>query len=503
MAFRSIRWRLQAWYGLILVAVLFALGLVAYQLQRGRIYHQIDDELARRVGELASAFRQPLPPEGRGGIPDNPDFRRRFPPRDEEGPPPEDEPPPSGLGPRPRPGGAPEAGEMIRRGGPFRLGPRQARLFDQGDTNGFYFVIWTRQQELARATNAPSEIARPLQTASAGPHAVTRGIHREAAVTLPSGETVLAGRSIVIEQAELRHTAWTLAGVGLLVLALGLAGGWWVSSVAIRPIRIISTTARKIAEGDLAQRINVTETESELGGLAAVLNSTFTRLENAFNEQKQFTADAAHELRTPVAVILTQTQSVLNRERSGTEYRETLEACQRAAQRMKRLIESLLELARFDAGQQPIKDAPLDLAAVATESVELVRPLAAERKVTVTSHLPPMPCRGDSDRLGQVVTNLLTNAIQYNREGGRVSITGSSTKGIAQVTIEDTGTGIPPADLPQVFKRFFRGDQSRTGGRNGLGLAISKAIVDAHGGTIEVSSQEGKGSAFTIKLPAN
>ena len=131
------------------------------------------------------------------------------------------------------------------------------------------------------------------------------------------------------------------------------AGGWF--RAALRPIDDISAAAVKISAGDLSQRINVAEAESELGQLAAVLNSTFARLETAFAQQKQFAADAAHELRTPVSVILTQTQTALNREREAAEYKQTVEACQRAAQRMRKLIESLLALARLDAGQEVLK----------------------------------------------------------------------------------------------------------------------------------------------------
>ncbi|HEX5398329.1 MAG TPA: histidine kinase dimerization/phospho-acceptor domain-containing protein, partial [Verrucomicrobiae bacterium] len=148
----------------------------------------------------------------------------------------------------------------------------------------------------------------------------------------------------------MKMTAWRFAGFGAIILVFGLAGGGWFVSRAMRPIENISSAATKISAGDLSQRINLAETESELGQLAAVLNSTFARLDAAFAQQKQFASDAAHELRTPVSVILTQTQTALTRERAAAEYRETVEACQRAAQRMRKLIRALLELARLDAG---------------------------------------------------------------------------------------------------------------------------------------------------------
>ena len=253
----------------------------------------------------------------------------------------------------------------------------------------------------------------------------------------------------------------------------------------------------------MSQRINVAETESELGRLAAVLNSTFARLDAAFEQQKQFASDAAHELRTPVSVILTQTQTALGRERQAAEYRETVEACQRAAQRMRKLIRELLELAQLDAGQERMKRLRFDFAKTIADCIELTQPLAAESGVNLVSELPPLEITGDPERLAQVVTNLLTNAVQYNKPGGEVRVKLKLENGLAVLTVADTGQGIAAKDLPRVFGRFFRADESRTGAGNaGLGLAISKAIIEAHGGTIEVASEKDAGTTFTVRLPA-
>jgi two-component system OmpR family sensor kinase len=253
----------------------------------------------------------------------------------------------------------------------------------------------------------------------------------------------------------------------------------------------------------LSQRINVAEAESELGQLAAVLNATFARLEAAFAQQQQFTSDAAHELRTPVSVMLTQAQAALNRERTAPEYRETVEACQRAAQRMRKLIESLLALTRLDAGQEVLKRLRFDFSKTVSDCVELVKPMAEERGIKISTALEPVEITGDSERLAQVVTNLLTNAIQYNRAEGAVNVTLELQNGFAVLTVADSGAGIPPEDLPRVFERFYRAEKSRTGaGNSGLGLAISKAIVEAHGGGIEVSSELDRGTIFTVRLAA-
>ena len=310
---------------------------------------------------------------------------------------------------------------------------------------------------------------------------------------------------------ELKMARLKLVGFGGIILFFGLAGGWWFVSRALRPIENISAAAVKISAGDLSQRINVAEAESELGKLASVLNSTFARLDAAFAQQKQFASDAAHELRTPVTVILTQTQTALNRERSPAEYRETIAACQRAAQRMRKLIHALLELARLDAGQEQMKRLRFDFSSAVNECVALIKPIAGERGVKIVSELAPVEITGDAERLAQAVTNLLTNAIQYNKPEGGVRVKLASQGGLAVLTVSDTGSGISPEDLPHVFKRFYRGDKSRTGGppspgfgaagNAGLGLAIAKAIVEAHGGAIEVSSTERAGTTFTVRLP--
>ncbi|HTA95329.1 MAG TPA: histidine kinase dimerization/phospho-acceptor domain-containing protein, partial [Verrucomicrobiae bacterium] len=270
-------------------------------------------------------------------------------------------------------------------------------------------------KEIARGGNVqPFEKALPGDSANQPgnppkpPSAQIVGETYLISVRVPSGENVLLGCSIEQELKELHLTALKLAGFGGIILFFGLAGGWWFVSRALRPIENISAAAVKISAGDLSQRINVAEAESELGKLAAVLNSTFARLESAFAQQKQFASDAAHELRTPVAVILTQTQTALNRERDAASYKETVEACQRAAQRMRKLIKSLLELARLDAGQEKLKRLQFDFSKTVEDCVELIRPIAEERRVKIISELEPLEISGDSERLAQVVTNLLT-----------------------------------------------------------------------------------------------
>jgi heavy metal sensor kinase len=320
------------------------------------------------------------------------------------------------------------------------------------------------------------------------------------------GECALVGRSLTVDWSNSRRFGWWLALAGLAVLALGLGSGGWLVSRAIRPVEDISAAASRISAGNLAERIPVKDEGSELGRLARVLNSTFARLEAAFAQQKQFTADASHELRTPLAVVIAETQTTLARERSPAEYRETVQTCLDAAQEMRRLTESLLQLARFDAGQEVMNRQPFDLAETVRAAVERIRPLAVERGLKLVCETVPATVRGDADRLQQVVTNLLANAIHYNRPAGEIHVTIASDNAGAVLAVRDTGPGIPAEDLPHIFERFYRGDKSRTHSQgrvgSGLGLAICKAIVEAHAGAIEVICPAGGGTTVTVRLPA-
>lgn len=479
--FKSIKWRLQIWYGLILVLVLVGFGFTAYQLEKNRLIRSVDDGLHRRVDILAKTLHSP--PRGKS---DRNIFDRRPP-------------------------------EQVFSGQPdrkFNLPTEATALFGTNDVHNFYFIIEGRDgEEIAQSHNVSQSEADFQHRFNARldaeldnlpvPHAsLSSQDNRAILQRLPSGETIYVGCSVMLESQELKLTAIKFVGIGAVILIFGLLVGHWLVSRAIRPIDSISDAAAKISAGDLSQRINVAETESELGQLAAVLNSTFVRLESAFAQQKQFASDAAHELRTPISVILTQTQTALNRKREAADYCQTIEACQRAAQRMRKLISSLLELARLDAGQEPMKRQRFDFSKIVANCVEEIRPLADERGVKIISDLPPLEISGDAERLTQVVTNLLTNAIQYNHDGGEARVKLESQNGLVILTVSDNGVGIPPEDLPRVFERFYRADKSRSGANAGLGLAISKAIVAAHGGTIEVSSEENTGTTFIIWLPA-
>lgn len=503
MIFNSIKWGLQLWHGLILALLLTGFGLAAYNVARQNQWQQLDQELANQL-EQVTAQTIETPTHG----------------------------PPAGIHPVNEPDPSQYTGTGIAQTPPPPPEPQPPiqtlinRITAFANTN-YYLVLWNNRGEIiAKSTNAPAHIPAPppptthksdrlpadhIQLSPAqlaipgGPiQARLRADHRELAVTLPGGEILLAGRHAGRELTSLRLLTLKLAGAGLCILCLGLLGGWWIANNAIRPIRDISTTALKIASGDLSQRISIANTKNELGQLASVLNSTFSRLETAFKQQTRFVSDAAHELRTPLSIMLSQIQTALAKQRPAEEYREALEACHRATQRMRKLVETLLELAKFDSGQHQINRVPIDLAQIALEHADLLQPLAAERYISIHTNLQPTPCQGDPVRIAQLITNLVTNAIQFNKDAGGIMISTRLENGFAILTVSDTGHGIPPQDLPHVFDRFYRADRARSRpfGSTGLGLAICKAIVDAHGGFIEITSQPGIGTTVTVRIPA-
>ncbi len=475
---RSIRWRLLLWIAFLLVFILAGLGVAAYEIHWSHHLELLDGQLRRQVVDVSSLFYMPPPPEVSGNFGPSPDGSF------------------SGRGPGPS------------RNKPFprakEIAAKLPGLFQRGDVAGFYFVLWTRENTdvFEQSTNTPADVGRPLTAeGDTGTYVRTRGTFREAFHTTERGDSVLVGRSLVLEITEARHFAgWLFLG-SLAALVFGLGGAWVIITRALQPVKTISSTAGRIAAGKLSERINVAETDGELGQLAAILNSTFARLEAAFAQQKQFTADAAHELRTPIAVLISEVQTTLAHERASAEYRESMSACLDTAQQMRRLTESLLELARLDAGQEIMRRDRLDLAVIARDCVKLIRPLAAARRLAIHGDFAPAETVGDADRLKQVVTNLLANAVRYNQDDGEIRIATHVEEGFAILTVADTGQGISAEDLPRVFERFYRGDKSRSGsGNSGLGLAIGKAIVAAHGGTITVASQLGRGTTFSIRL---
>jgi len=316
---------------------------------------------------------------------------------------------------------------------------------------------------------------------------------------------VTCGKSMATVDESMAALATQLALIGPGILILSVLGGLLLASRALRPIDRIARTAEEINASDLSRRIEVKSTD-ELGRLAGTLNEMFGRLQEAFDRQARFTADASHELRTPLSVIAGNVELGLKRQRSAEEHREILEDVRGASDRMQSIVEGLLTLARADAKAVKLRRERVSLTSLADEMARLHRPLAEKQgvKISVASE-GDVEVTGDPERLKELITNLLTNAIRYSKPGGgEVGVRISCADGRAQLSVDDTGIGIPAADLPHIFERFYRVDKarSREAGGSGLGLAIVKWIVDAHAGSISVDSELGRGSRFVVSLPA-
>lgn len=512
MNFRqSIRWRIQAWHGAVLLAVVAACCVTTFRFQKTEAENHADGELDLRLSALTSHL-------GRNGQGPPPPRREEQLPADggapivQQQPNSPGEPPPQRgrdpLRPGPRPGPPPPRRDEGPPADVFQT-PEIQSLFASGGEAPFYFYVWSRNGTLiAKSDDAPDGVPLPergFQSPVLSKELRTRGAFREAYAFTPPGECLLAGRSNKKVQREMKDFAWKLGSLGIAVLTLGLAGGWMLASKAIRPISEIGAAASRIAAGNLTERIQTSETESELGQLAAVLDETFKRLEMAFAQQARFTSDAAHELRTPVSVILGQAQLALARERTAEEHRATIQACQRAAKRMHGLIESLLQLSVLDGSPHSLRRTRCDLANLGREHVEMMQPLADEHHITLESDLAPAACTANPDAISQILINLLTNAIKFSTPGGVICVKTENENGCAILRVKDTGCGISAEHLPHVFDRFYRADASRnrTTGGAGLGLAICKSIAEAHGGSISVESVFNKGSTFTVRIPAS
>jgi len=381
--------------------------------------------------------------------------------------------------------------------------------FGSSEDEAAYAVLWLPDGSRFGSAQAPPDVPRPKarhRELPDVPRFRQRGDLREVILARRNGGHLVVGRSTAVEASQLRNLTWELVGTGVAVLLFGLGGAWLLLGRSLQPIADMSATAEAVSASTLSRRLDVAETQSELGPLARVLNRMLDRLEGAFEQQKRFTADASHELRTPLAVIHSQTELALSREREPAEYVQALETCARAAQRMRSLVNDLLVLARADAGMLELELQPFDLKACIEECVTLVQPLAAERGLPIGLHLSEgadVEWTGDLERTAQVITNLLTNAIRYNRPGGRVDVHLEAHPSEIVLAVTDTGIGIPEEERTRIFERFHRVDKvrSREMGGSGLGLAICRSLLAAQGGTIECASELGKGSTFTVTLP--
>lgn len=290
-----------------------------------------------------------------------------------------------------------------------------------------------------------------------------------------------------------------------LVLAGALAGGWWLAQRALRPVGAMTREARSINSNDFAARLSVPATRDELQELAEAWNELLGRIEASVHTITRFTADAAHELSTPVAVIRTSAELALRHTRNPKSYRQTLESIQHETEEMTELLDRLLLLARGDAQQWQFQFDTVFADDLLRGLTAVITSLAESKQIALDLSITSQPAMiwADESAIRRLVMILADNALKYTPSGGRIAIGMSTSETSCILEVTDTGCGIPAEDLEHVFERFYRADRARTGGTGvGLGLAIARTIVEAHHGTIQASSAASGGSVFRVVLPS-
>jgi heavy metal sensor kinase len=452
----SIRLRLTAWYVLTLAV---ALGVVAFALVlvfRTAMERQLDDELAARAAQVVSALQiegSAVALQGQGGD------------------------------------------ESLVVGGEFvGLYDPSGKLLDSSTTP-------------PQAAAAIASLAIGSSTTRA--ETVVSGAERLRVRAVPIAESGKRLGTVVIVRSLTPIDAAERQLIGILGLALPLAvaiaaiGGYVLAYRALRPVEELRRAADDYGAKDLSRRLAPRGLrDDELGRLARTLDAMLDRVAAAVEQQRRFTGDASHELRTPIATILADATLSLERARSPEDYRATIARIESETARMARIVEGLLVLARADARSAPTSAEDIDVREMLDASVRRVIPQATGRGVRIETRLDGGIVVVDRDAgLERVFDNLLDNAVRHSPSGTVIEVEAAARDGVARVAVSDHGPGIPPEERARVFERFHRGPGA-SGSGAGLGLAIARTIVDAHGGSIGVIETPGGGATFVVELPA-
>jgi heavy metal sensor kinase len=453
----SIRWRLTLWNTLGLAVMLLAFAALVYALLRHALYEQIDRRLLGAVGQLGQDPRTA----------DEPDERLRH------------------------------------------------WIYEWREHENLTAVAYDAEGKvLARTEQLAADSVPPAPSVPSGEHRL-----QDRAVPILGRQRVLEDGlrlgdrpSTVVVMApmeEVDHELGNLRTVLLtavpVVLLLSGVLGYVLARKALAPMERLRRSTEEITADRLDRRLPVLNPQDELGRLTKTFNAMFGRLERSFAEVRRFTADASHELRTPLTAIRTEAEVALAKPLGLVEHQQLLGSILEECDRLTRLTDQLLALAREDARAARQAHEPVGLAALVGGVADTMRPLAEAKGLTLRVEAPePVSVRGDAARLREVFFNILDNGIKYTPEGGEIKVRLSRHGSEAVVTVRDTGIGIQAEHLPHVFDRFYRVDRarSRAEGGTGLGLSIAQSIVAAHGGRIELASTLGQGSTCTVRMPA-
>jgi two-component system, OmpR family, sensor kinase len=336
------------------------------------------------------------------------------------------------------------------------------------------------------------------------------GEYRVRLLTMPVMESgrminmIQVGMSLKsIDETHLRFLL-IMAGVLPLGLVLAASGGWLLAHRALKPVDRMTAAACRISAEHLSQRVEETGTGDELDNLAKTLNQMLTRLDAAFTQIRRFSADASHELQTPLTILKGELEVVLRSARTPEEYRATMESALEEVDRIARLVDGLLLLARAEAGVLRMDRQEVDLEQVLEEVYLRLKPLADSHGIELRlGAIEPLRIQGDRERLQRMTSNLVDNAIKYTGAQGRVTLGLQHDSRWASILVSDTGSGIPIEEQKSIFQAFYRTSEARSLAERGtgLGLSIAQSIAVAHGGTIEVESSPGQGSSFRVSIP--
>src|SRR5437588_5502521 len=465
--FDSVRIRLTLWYASVLAISLVTFALLVYYAA-ARIFYERQDESLRSTAEtVASAYMQELEEEG----------------------------------------SIAKANEVVLAQMVFpnryvEVVDTEGRVVAQSSNLiGYPLTLSAATLSEARLRSVGFVVSKTIESEGLGVRLAPVPLSKNS--NNPFGFAVVAESLNVIEAGLRRLRRDFFAGVPLVLLFASL-GGYFLARKSLAPIALMNAQTQRITAENLSSRLDLTNPRDELGQLATTINALLARLDATFTEQQRFIADASHELRTPLAVLRGETEVALEQNRGAEDYRESLALIKDEAERLTRIVENLFILAR-QVDQQSIMKEPLRLNEVISECVRSAQVLATQTglRLHLDGAISKVNFTGDDELLKRMLLNLLDNAVKYTAPGGEVSVALSTQNGSARIIVTDSGIGIPLADQPRIFDRFYRVDKARSRalGGAGLGLSIAKWIVEAHGGTISVESTLKQGSEFIVELP--